>query len=142
MDYPERIRNEAELEELLAVPQTALIEMMKRLDGDIMILGIAGKMGVTMGRLAVNAIRAAGVNRKVIGVARFSRPEDRAKLESWGIETIACDLLDRESVNRLPQVRNVIFMAGRALLFSSPIVANPLKNIITVSKRQIVLDMR
>ena len=113
MKYPEQIRTEAELEELLAMPSADLVEMMKRLDGDIMILGIAGKMGVTMGRLAVNAIRAAGVSKKVIGVARFSHPEDRAKLESWGIETIACDLLDRESVSRLPQVRNVIFMAGR-----------------------------
>lgn len=113
MKYPKQIRNEAELEELLAMPSADLIEMMKRLDGDIMILGIAGKMGVTMGRLAANAIHAAGAAKKVIGVARFSRPEDRAKLESWGIETIACDLLDRESVNRLPQVRNVIFMAGR-----------------------------
>ena len=39
----------AELEERLARPGVELIEMMKRLDGDIMILGIGGKMGPTMG---------------------------------------------------------------------------------------------
>ena len=113
MNYPDRIRNVEELENLLAVPPADLIEMMKRLDGDIMILGIAGKMGVTMGRLAVNAIREAGVKKKVIGVARFSKPEDREKLESWGIETIVCNLLDQDAVKKLPQVKNVVFMAGR-----------------------------
>lgn len=113
MNYPERINNTVELEDFLSIPSAKVIEMMKRLDGDIMILGIAGKMGVTMGRQAVRAIKAAGVNKKVIGVARFSKPEDRKKLESWGIETIACDLLDREAVGKLPQVSNIIFMAGR-----------------------------
>ena len=73
MNYPERIASVTELESLLSVPAEGLIEMMKRIDGDIMILGIAGKMGVTMGRQAVNAIRAAGVSKKVIGVSRFSR---------------------------------------------------------------------
>ena len=48
MDMPEKILNETELENFLAVPAPGLIEMMKRLDGDIMILGVAGKMGVTM----------------------------------------------------------------------------------------------
>ncbi len=113
MKYSEHIACTLELEEILAIPNAELIEMMARLDGDIMILGIAGKMGVTMGRLAVNAIRAAGVEKKVFGVARFSNPEDREKLQSWGIETIACDLLDQEAVRKLPQVRNIVFMAGR-----------------------------
>ena len=113
MNTPERIADTAQLEELLSVPSAELVAMMKRLDGDIMILGIAGKMGVTMGRLALRAIREAGVTKKVIGVARFSHPEERAKLQSWGVETIVCDLLDREAVRRLPRVRNIIFMAGR-----------------------------
>ena len=111
--YPERIAGTAELEDLLSVPSAELVKMMKRLPGDIMILGIAGKMGVTMGRLAVRAIREAGVNKKVIGVARFSHAEDREKLQSWGIETIACDLLDQDQVRKLPQAENIIFMAGR-----------------------------
>ena len=101
------------LEALLSEPGNELVELMKRLDGDIMILGIAGKMGVTMGRLAVRAIREAGVDKKVIGVARFSNPKEREKLQSWGIETIACDLLDSGAVRQLPQAENVIFMAGR-----------------------------
>ena len=72
MDYPKTIANEEMLDDLLSMPDQALIDFMKRLDGDIAILGIGGKMGVTMGRLAVNAIREAGVEKTVYGVSRFS----------------------------------------------------------------------
>lgn len=107
------IENEEMLDKLLSEPSADLIEMMKRLDGDIMILGINGKMGLTMGRQAVAAIKAAGVSKKVIGVSRFSDETGREKLEEWGIQTIACDLLDRSAVAALPKVPNIIFMAGR-----------------------------
>ena len=113
MFYPEKIKDEAQLEELLSIPHPKVVEMMKRLDGDLMILGIAGKMGVTMGRQAVEAIRLAGVQKKVYGVSRFSNPAEREKLESYGVETIACDLLDEEQIAKLPEVPNVVFMAGR-----------------------------
>lgn len=86
---------------------------MKRLDGDIMILGIAGKIGVSLGLQAMEAIRQAGVQKKVYGVARFSKPEDRTKLDAAGIITISCDLMERDQIERLPKVKNVIFMAGR-----------------------------
>ncbi len=107
------IETEEMLDALLSEPDDALIEMMKRLEGDIMILGINGKMGLTMGRQAVNAIRKAEVAKKVIGVSRFGDASGREKLEKWGIETIACDLLNQEEVRKLPQVANIIFMAGR-----------------------------
>ena len=112
-NFPEQITGEAQLEELLGTPTPELIEFMRRLDGDIMILGVAGKVGVSLAHQAVNAIRAAGTKTRVIGVARFSRPELRTQLEQYGVETIACDLLDDEAVRQLPQVKNVIFMAGR-----------------------------
>lgn len=113
MIMPEHFATEAALEEFLAQPSDALIEMMKRLEGDIMILGIAGKMGVTMGKLAVNAIRAAKVAKRVIGVARFSDETARQKLEDCGVETVTCNLLDREQIAKLEKVANVVFMAGR-----------------------------
>jgi nucleoside-diphosphate-sugar epimerase len=77
--------------------------------GDILILGVAGKMGPTLARLA----RAAAPSRRIIGVARFTEPGLRERLEAWGIETIACDLLDRDAVRALPDAANVVFMAGR-----------------------------
>jgi len=108
-----KINSIEELEKYLSFPSQKLVEMMKRLDGDIMILGIAGKIGVSMALQAVEAIRLAGTTKKVYGVARFSNPEDRVKLEAAGIITIQCDLMIREQVERLPMVKNVIFMAGK-----------------------------
>jgi len=113
MEYPAEIKDEVQLEDLLSVPNADLIEMMKRLEGNIMILGIGGKMGITLGRQALNAIKAAGVDKKVIGVSRFSDASGRERLEKWGVETIACDLMDAKEVAKLPQIKNIIYMAGR-----------------------------
>jgi len=106
---PERIADEAALEEFLSRPTQALIDDLARLDGDIMILGVAGKVGPCLARMA----KRAAPDKRVIGVARFSDPAVRERLESWGVDTIACDLLDRDGVEALPKVANVIFMAGR-----------------------------
>ncbi len=110
---PQIIDGEVELDELLSSPSPALVDMMRRLDGDLIILGIGGKMGSTLGVAAVRAIEAARVPRRVIGVSRFQGPCVRDWLESHGVETIAADLLDRHTVEALPQARNVISMVGR-----------------------------
>lgn len=106
---PSRFGGPEELDEFLTRPTRALAADLAALDGDIMVLGVAGKMGPTLARLARNAVQA----KRVIGVARFSDAGLRDRLNRWDIETIACDLLDRDAVAKLPQVRNVIFMAGR-----------------------------
>ncbi|MFZ1908368.1 MAG: NAD(P)-dependent oxidoreductase [Burkholderiales bacterium] len=94
-----------ELEDFMTRPTPELEHDLAAVD-EILVLGVGGKMGPTLARMA----RRAG--KRVIGVARFSEPGLRAKLEAWGIECIACDLLDRAALERLPRTRNVIFMAG------------------------------
>jgi hypothetical protein len=106
---PKTISGIADLDELLCRPSQALIDDLNKIDGDIMILGVAGKMGPTLAGLA----KAALPGRRVIGVARFSEVGTRAWLEARGIETIACDLLDEAAIGRLPKVQNIVFMAGR-----------------------------
>jgi nucleoside-diphosphate-sugar epimerase len=106
---PDIIPDVATLDELLCRPSQPLIEDLNKVDGDIMILGVAGKMGPTLAALA----KAALPERRVIGVARFSDASAKAWLEARGIETLSCDLLDEAAVGRLPKAPNVIFMAGR-----------------------------
>ena len=101
-----------ELEHVMTEPSAALIEDMVKLDGNIMILGIGGKMGPTLALMAKKAIDKAGVDKKVIGVSRFSNGPLKGNLEKWGIETIAVDLLDEEGLKSLPVEKNVIYMAG------------------------------
>src|SRR5947207_3780545 len=78
-----------------------------------MVLGVGGKMGPTLARMARRAMDAAGGSFRVIAVARFSSSDLRSTLESQGVETIQCDLLREELVEALPDAPNVIFMAGR-----------------------------
>jgi nucleoside-diphosphate-sugar epimerase len=106
------IRDEAHLEELLSEPTDGVVRTMRALDGDIIVLGVAGKMGPTLARMAKRASEAAGVKRRVIGVSRFSSPELEQRLAGWGVETIRCDLLDREALAALPNAANVVYMAG------------------------------
>ncbi len=107
--YPDYFASEAELDDFMSTPDEALIADLQAIDGDIMVVGVGGKMGPTVARMAKRAVP----ERRVIGVARFSEPGLKDYLEGHGVETISADLLDREQVARLPQVRNVIFMAGR-----------------------------
>lgn len=113
MAVPPAISDVDQLEQLLTEPTAGAVEAVTRADGDIMILGAAGKMGPTLARMARRALDAAGLSRRVIAVSRFSSPAGRDVLDRHGIETIACDLLDKASLERLPEVPNIIFMAGR-----------------------------
>lgn len=107
---PDVIESVDELEHLLSRPTDAAVSALGQLTGDILVLGVAGKMGPTLARMAVRASEAAGVKRRVIGVARFSDPAVRDRLETAGVETIACDLLDPAQLTALPDVPNVVYM--------------------------------
>ncbi len=107
------ISNEWELEDVLSRPSARDVAAFKQLSGDVLILGVAGKMGPSLARRARRASEEAGARRRIIGVARFSEPGIREQLEESGVETIATDLLDASSLAQLPDAPNVIFMAGR-----------------------------
>jgi len=110
---PQSIADVQTLEDLLSDPPDYLITAMRQLDGDIVVLGVAGKMGPTLARMARRALDRAGRHSRVIGVARFSDGQQRAALEACGVETIRCDLLNDAEVDQLPDAENVVFMAGR-----------------------------
>jgi dTDP-4-dehydrorhamnose reductase len=105
MDYPAYFESVEALEEYLSRPSPKVVESMHRLEGDILILGVGGKMGPTLAMLARRAVVEAGVNKRVIGVSRFSDPQVAEKLDRAGVETISCDLMDDEAPN-------VVYMVG------------------------------
>jgi nucleoside-diphosphate-sugar epimerase len=101
-----------QLEDLLSEPTSAAVEVMGRIDGDLLLLGAGGKMGPTLARMARRASDLAGVRRRVIGVSRFSVGGIEQRLAGHGVETIRCDLMDRAQLDRLPAAPNLIFMTG------------------------------
>ncbi|WP_312113206.1 NAD-dependent epimerase/dehydratase family protein [Brevibacillus reuszeri] len=107
------MRTTHELDQKMVRPSDQLIQSMADMDGDLMILGVGGKMGPSLAKLAKKAIEKAGVEKKVIGVSRFSAGSLQEELQEAGIETIPADLLNDKELQSLPAVKNVIFMAGQ-----------------------------
>jgi len=96
----------------LLEPSDDLVSEIAELDGDILILGVGGKMGPALARVAKQAVDKAGINKKIIGIARFSEPGLREELNRDGIETICADLLLDDQLQALPDIKNVLYLAG------------------------------
>ncbi len=101
-----------ELYQQLLEPSEALVAEMAELKGDIIILGVGGKMGPALAKLAKGAIERAGVDKRVIGVSRFSEEGLQEELNDLGIETYVADLLQDEQLDALPDAENVLYLAG------------------------------
>jgi dTDP-4-dehydrorhamnose reductase len=109
---PDTIRDVEQLDDLLSQPTPGVIDTLKRLKGDIILLGIGGKMGPSLGRMIRRASDAAGTKRRVIGVSRFSTGTLASWLNGHDIETISCDLLEQDQLAKLPDIPNVVYMAA------------------------------
>jgi nucleoside-diphosphate-sugar epimerase len=104
----------ADLEDALSFPTVPVLETLRKIDGDVMLLGAGGKMGPTLARMVRRGFDATGQNqRKVIAVSRFSSTGVASDLRRQGVEVIPCDLIDRNAVADLPDVANLIYMAGQ-----------------------------
>lgn len=106
------IQDLEQLEDLLSEPTPEVVRTLQQLEGDLIVLGVAGKMGPSLARMARRASDLAATRRRIIGVARFSMAGLEAELQRHGIETIRCDLLNEEALQRLPDVPNVLYLAG------------------------------
>lgn len=101
-----------ELDEFLTTPSEALVADLGSLEGDLMVIGSAGKMGPTLTVLAQRALEAAGGDRRVIAVSRFSDAAARQRLEAAGVTIVPADLQDAAALANLPEAPNIIYMLG------------------------------
>lgn len=102
-----------ELEDQLSDPPQYVIEALRECPGRTVVLGASGKMGPTLTRMIYRARQALGrSDEKVWAVSRFSHPEERTRLQAWGIQTIQGDLLDEGFLSSLPDAENVFYLAG------------------------------
>ena len=107
------IANEQQLEDVLAEPSQADARAMAEMEGDLLILGVAGKMGPSLAKRARRACARAKLPKRIIGVARFSDPRVQQELQAVGIETVSADLLAPGAMATLPDAPNVLYMAAR-----------------------------
>ncbi|MCD6048871.1 MAG: nucleoside-diphosphate-sugar epimerase [Verrucomicrobia bacterium] len=109
---PDLISTETQLDELLSEPSAAVIETFRKISGDILLLGVAGKMGLTLALMAKRASDIAGTPRRIIGISRFSSAGAVKWLNERGIETISGDLLEGSFLSSLPDAPNIIYLTG------------------------------
>lgn len=112
LEQPTSISDVEQLEELLSRPTAAVVQTMARLDGDIILLGVGGKIGPSLARMARRASDQAGKQRRIFGVARFTNSQLPERLSAHGIEPIRCDLLDPAQLAALPDAPNVLYLAA------------------------------
>ena len=108
------LRTVADLEDVLSTPTAGVIETLRAVPGDVLVLGAGGELGPTLARMVRRGCDAAGgPPRRVIAVSRFSDPTAAESLRACGVETVARDLTDPAAVARLPDAPNVIYLVGR-----------------------------
>ena len=86
---------------------------MHRIPGDILFLGVGGKMGPTMARMARRATDLAGVSRRIIGVSRFSSTRFAREAEPRrDRDAFAATCWTKTPLPDCPNAPNVISMSG------------------------------
>jgi len=75
-------------------------------------LGVGGKMGPTLARMAKRAVDLSGRTRQVFGASKFETESVVNDLEAAGIKVFSGDLLDEAFLASLPDAENIVYMAG------------------------------
>lgn len=106
-------QNTKELQQFMTEPSEQLIQDVKKLQGDLMILGAGGKIGTTMAIKAQRAVEAAGTGAKVYAASLFDYSDSAQAMADAGVTVIECDFSDPEQLRALPDAANIIYMVGR-----------------------------
>lgn len=101
-----------ELEDTLSTPSPGLVDDLRRLEGDIVVLGASGKLGPSLVRLAVRGVAAAGTGARVIAVSRYGAPGAEDAMRATGAEVISADIADDDALAALPDAANVVYLVG------------------------------
>jgi dTDP-4-dehydrorhamnose reductase len=105
--------SEATLEEYLSRPTAATVRALAELEGDLLILGAGGKLGLSLARMARRALDEGGkADAKVIAVSRFGNPSTPARFRAVALETLSCDLLADGALEALPDAATIVYLVG------------------------------
>jgi nucleoside-diphosphate-sugar epimerase len=108
------ISNSAQLREFMSAPTDGVLDWVKKLKGEVLILGGSGKMGPELTEMIVRADAIAGFKRTVGVASTFSNStENTAQLfADIGVKVFKGELTDTAFLASLPDAENVIYMPG------------------------------
>jgi nucleoside-diphosphate-sugar epimerase len=102
----------AEVERFLSEPEDGVLDVLRNLPGDILVLGAGGKMGLHLCLMLRRALAQLGRPDRVLAVSRFTTLHSTADFREHGVATQTCDLSDPEQLAALPDWPLVFFLAG------------------------------
>lgn len=110
------IKTTDELREFMTEPTAGLIDMMAKLEGDIVVLGGDGKVGPELVEMLIKADRAAGTKREIMVPSLYITDQAKATKQYFeevlGVKTFVGDLSDEAFLKSLPEAANLIYMVG------------------------------
>lgn len=105
--------SEASLDKYLSRPTVETVRSLADLDGDVLILGAGGKLGLSLAQMARRALDQTGrTDLRVIAVSRFGSAASLARFRTAGLDTMSCDLLAEGALASLPEAPNVVYLVG------------------------------
>lgn len=105
-------RSVEELDLRISTPGAEVIDALRRCDGDFVVLGAGGKMGLHFCQMLRRALDEFDPARRLVAVSRFGSPGATASFDASGIETLSADLSDPADEAKLPAAANVLYLAG------------------------------
>lgn len=108
------ITNNRQLRDYMSSPTDGVIDCVRKVKGNILILGGSGKMGPEMTEMIVRADAIAGVKRTISVASTFSNPKEKTAelFAELGVGVFKGELTNTEFLNSLPDAENVIYMPG------------------------------
>jgi len=101
-----------DLHELTSRPSKSVLDSISTLEGDVLVLGAAGKMGFHLSLMIQRALRELRKSSRIWAVSRFGDDSSRKLFSKHNIECLPCDLCSTEALRALPEAPNVFFLAG------------------------------
>lgn len=102
-----------ELNQFMTAPSERLIADVKKLRGNVMIIGAGGKVGPSLAIKAKRAFTAAGMDTEVLAVSLFDYPDAADSMRAAGVKVIEADISDPAQLAALPEAENIIYMVGK-----------------------------
>lgn len=101
-----------EVDWFLSAPQVGAIETFRALEGDVIVLGAGGKMGLHLCLLLKRMLSDLNKSNRLYAASRFSSLNSKSVYEENGIEVFAGDFRDTDFVESLPDCPTVFYLVG------------------------------